>query len=149
MEAVILIGIQGSGKTTFYGERFSKTHVRISLDAIRTRDRERVLVRECLKDGRPFVVDNTNVLARERAIYIAAAKAAGFKITAYHFRVPLRAAIVRNNRRPPGEIIPVPALIATLKRLQPPTLDEGFDQIYIVELAAANQFLVTPQTAPD
>ena len=148
MEAVILIGIQGSGKTTFYGERFSETHVRISLDAVRTRDRERALVRECLKAGRPFVVDNTNVLASERAVYIAAVKAAGFRVTAYHLRVPLRAAIARNNRRSPGEIIPVPALIATLKRLQPPTLDEGFDQIYIVELATDNQLLVTPQASP-
>jgi predicted kinase len=145
MEAVILIGIQGSGKTTFYRERFSETHVRISLDELRTRERERALVRECLKDGRPFVVDNTNVLASERAIYITAAKAAGFRVTAYHFRVPLRAAIARNHRRAAGEKIPVPALIATLKRLQPPTVDEGFDQIYSVELGAENQFLVTVQ----
>ena len=142
MEAVILIGIQGSGKTTFYRERFSEAHVRISLDDLRTRERERALVRECLKAGRPFVVDNTNVLASERAVYIAAAKTAGFRVTAYHFRVPLRTAIARNNRRPPGEIIPVPALIATLKRLQPPTLDEGFDQIYTVELTADNRFVV-------
>jgi predicted kinase len=142
MEAVILIGIQGSGKTTFYRERFSETHVRISLDDARTRDRERALVRECLKDGRPFVVDNTNVLASERAIYTSAAKPAGFRVTAYHFRVPLRAAIARNNRRQAGEIIPVPALIATFKRLQPPTLDEGFDQIYTVELAADSRFVV-------
>ena len=143
MEAVILIGIQGSGKTMFYGERFSETHVRISLDDVRTRERERALVRECLKGCRPFVVDNTNVRASERAIYIAAAKAADFRVTAYYFRIPLRAAIARNNRRQPGEIIPVPALIATLKRLQPTTLHEGFDQIYTVELAADNQFLVT------
>jgi len=145
MEGAILIGIQGSGKTTFYRERFSETHVRISLDELRTRERERALIRECLKDGRPFVVDNTNVLASERAVYIAAAKAAGFRVTAYHFRVPLRAAIARNNRRPAGEKIPVPALIATLKRLQPPTVDEGFDQIYSVALGPENQFLVTVQ----
>jgi predicted kinase len=143
MEAVILIGIQGSGKTTFYRERFSGTHVRISLDDLGTRERERALLRESLKAGRPFVVDNTNVLASERAIYIPAAKAAGFRVIAYHFRVALRAAIARNNRRQRGEIIPVPALIATLKRLQPPTFDEGFDQIYTVELAADNQFVVT------
>jgi hypothetical protein len=66
-------------------------------------------------------------------------------VTAYQFRVPLRAAIARNNRRPAGEKIPVPALIATLKRLQPPTVDEGFDQIYTVELGAEKQFLVTVQ----
>ena len=136
MEAIILVGIQGSGKTTFYQDRFSRTHVRISLDLLRTRERERQLVAECLKASRPFVVDNTNALTSERAGYIASAKAAGFRVTAYYFRTPLRAAIARNNRRNPGEIIPVPALIATFKRLQPPSLDEGFDQIHTVELNA-------------
>jgi predicted kinase len=29
MEAVLFIGIQASGKTTFYRERFFDTHVRI------------------------------------------------------------------------------------------------------------------------
>src|SRR4051812_8782542 len=37
MEAVILIGIQGSGKSTFYRERFFDTHVRVSLDLLKTR----------------------------------------------------------------------------------------------------------------
>ena len=40
METVILVGIPGSGKTTFYRERFFETHVRISLDMLRMRDRE-------------------------------------------------------------------------------------------------------------
>jgi hypothetical protein len=31
MEAVILIGIQGSGESTFCRERFFNTHVRISI----------------------------------------------------------------------------------------------------------------------
>ena len=41
MEAVLLIGIQGSGKTTFYRERFADTHAHISLDVLKTRGRER------------------------------------------------------------------------------------------------------------
>ena len=43
MEAVILIGIQGSGKSTFYRERFFDTHVRINLDMLKTRQREKLL----------------------------------------------------------------------------------------------------------
>jgi hypothetical protein len=31
MEAVILVGIQAAGKSTFYRERFFQTHLRISL----------------------------------------------------------------------------------------------------------------------
>jgi predicted kinase len=33
MEAVILVGIQASGKSTFYAQRFFDTHVRISRTA--------------------------------------------------------------------------------------------------------------------
>ena len=40
MEAVIFVGLQASGKSTFYRERFSRTHVRINLDMLKTRHRE-------------------------------------------------------------------------------------------------------------
>ena len=39
MQAVIFIGIQGSGKTTFYRDRFFNTHFRINLDMLKTRHR--------------------------------------------------------------------------------------------------------------
>jgi len=39
MEAVILIGIQGSGKSTFYRDRFFNTHVRINLNILKRRSR--------------------------------------------------------------------------------------------------------------
>ncbi|MBL8896636.1 MAG: ATP-binding protein, partial [Planctomycetes bacterium] len=32
MEAVLLIGIPASGKSSFYAERFASTHLRINLD---------------------------------------------------------------------------------------------------------------------
>jgi predicted kinase len=35
MEAVIFVGIQGSGKSTFYNERFVDTHIRINLDMLK------------------------------------------------------------------------------------------------------------------
>ena len=37
MEAVIFVGIQGSGKSSYYKERFFRTHFRINLDMLRTR----------------------------------------------------------------------------------------------------------------
>jgi hypothetical protein len=55
MEAVILIGIQGSGKSTFYRKRFFDTHMRISLDLLRTRHREKLLLRACLEGTQSFV----------------------------------------------------------------------------------------------
>ena len=142
MEAVILIGIPGSGKSTFYRERFFDTHVRINLDMLRTRERERILMAACIQARQPFVVDNTNVQADERARYIAPAKAAGFRVTGYYFPTELRTAIARNKSRPAGQVVPVPGLIAKHKRLQPPTSQEGFDEMYSVELTSENHFVV-------
>jgi hypothetical protein len=47
MEAAIFIGIPAAGKTTFYRERFFETHMRLSLDMLRTRHREMLLMRAC------------------------------------------------------------------------------------------------------
>ena len=58
MEAVILIGIQGSGKSTFCRDRFFNTHVRINLDMLKTRHREKLFLDACLAAKQPFVVDN-------------------------------------------------------------------------------------------
>jgi hypothetical protein len=70
MQAVIFCGIQGTGKSTFYLRRFFDTHVRINLDMLRTRHREWQLVRASVEAKQPFVVDNTNPTAAERARYI-------------------------------------------------------------------------------
>jgi predicted ABC-type ATPase len=83
MEAVIFVGIQGAGKSSFYKARFFNSHVRINLDMLKTRYREMLLLRACIESKQPFVVDNTNVLAAERAVYIDAAKSAGFAVTAF------------------------------------------------------------------
>lgn len=132
MEAVILIGIPGAGKTTFYRERFFDTHVRISLDMLKTRERERSLLSACLSVRQPFVVDNTNVLAVERAVYITQAKAAGFRSTGYYFQIPVRTAIARNSKRNDKKPLVVPAILRAYKRIEEPSLAEGFDELYAV-----------------
>jgi hypothetical protein len=83
MQAVILCGLQGVGKTTLYRDRFLVTHVRISLDLLRTRARETAFLRLCLDTRMPFVVDNTNPTVAERARYVAPAREAGFEVVGY------------------------------------------------------------------
>jgi predicted kinase len=129
MHAVILIGVPAAGKTTFFRERFAGTHVRVSLDDTGSRAREWKLVAGCLAAGRPFVVDNTNVLAAQRAVYLRAARAAGYRVTGYYFPVERKTAIARNARREAGKV-PVPAILRALKRLEPPALEEGFDELF-------------------
>lgn len=133
-EAVIFIGLQGSGKTTYFEKHFAATHSHISRDVQRTADLEAALLRDCLQSGRSFVVDNTNATRAARAPYIQQAKAAGFQVRSCLFDTPIRTAIGRNNHRKDKKPIPVPAILRAAKMLQPPTRDEGFDEIQIVQI---------------
>ena len=142
MEAVLFVGIQGAGKSTFYQQRFFDTHIRISLDMLRTRYREQVFLHACILGKQPFVVDNTNVLASERERYITPAKEAGFRIVGYYFPVPVRHAIGRNQKREGKKKIPVQGILGTQKRLQPPRREEGFDGLYCVTVTETNEFVV-------
>ncbi len=143
-EAVLLIGIPGSGKTTFYVQRFFNTHVRLSLDLLKTRERESAILRACLSVQQSFVVDNTNIRAEERAPYVAAARAAGFRVTAYLFQANVRRSIALNKKREAGKAVPVYGVLRAYKRLQPPDPAEGFDEISSVDFGKDNEFVVTP-----
>ena len=142
MEAVILIGIQGAGKSTFYRQRFFDTHVRISLDVLRTRPRERTFFETCLRTGQRFVVDNTNVRAAERAVYIEAAKRAGFRAIGYFLEATLSDALRRNGQRTGRAKIPPAGVASAWKRLERPKLEEGFDELYLVTHGESGEFVV-------
>jgi predicted kinase len=145
-EAVILVGIPGGGKSTFYRERFQATHAHISLDELKTRARERTRLEECIAAGRSFVVDNTNTLAAERAVYIEAAKRAGYRVIGYFFDIALREAQRRNAKREGRAKIPPAGVGGMLKRLQRPELSEGFDELIV--LTQRNRiFLLSPAFA--
>jgi predicted kinase len=110
---------------------------------LKTRHREQLLFEACLASKQSFVVDNTNPLPADRARYVAAARAAGFRVVAYFFATPLREALRRNNLRKLKQKVPAIAVAGTFKTLQPPTPQEGFDEIHNVELTPDNLFLVT------
>jgi predicted kinase len=132
-EAVIFVGLQGSGKTTYFTEHFAATHHHISRDILRTPEQEAGLIRECLRSGRSFVIDNTNATRAAREPYIRQAKEAGFRVVCYFFDTPVRTAIGRNNHREDKKPIPVPAILRTAKHLEPPSAEEEIDEIRIIK----------------
>lgn len=143
MELVLFIGLQATGKSSFYRHTFFRTHVRVNLDMLRTRNREKLLVEACIAGKTKFVVDNTNLTREDRARYIAPAKTAGFRVIGYFFESPIAGALRRNATRPAGERVPDMAIHASSGKLQPPGMAEGFDELFCVQLAEGNQFTVT------
>jgi predicted kinase len=144
MEAILFVGLQASGKSTFYKERFFTTHLRINLDMLKTRHRERTLLHTCVTLRQPFVIDNTNVTRDERAIYIAAAKTQGFRIHGYFFESRVADCLARNATRSGVAQVPPKAIAGTSKRLQAPRYDEGFESLFFVSIDPNSVFRVEP-----
>jgi predicted kinase len=142
VDAVILMGLQGAGKSTFYQERFFATHLRISLDMLKTRTRERRFLQLCLETRLRFVVDNTNPTRAERQVYIEAAKQAGFRIIGYYFQSKVEDCQRRNAQRPLEQQVPPKGILGAAARLQIPSRDEEFDELYYVRIDEANRFVV-------
>lgn len=142
MEGIIFCGIQAAGKSTFYSHHFLQTHLRISMDLLRTRNRERRFLELCLQTGQRFVIDNTNPTAEERKRYIAPALAAGFRLSAYYFETSVGEAIRRNAGRSGKARIPPKGIGGARKRLEIPQLEEGFSRLFKVQLHPNNFFSV-------
>jgi predicted kinase len=130
MEAIVLCGVQGSGKTTLYRDRFLATHVRVSMDLLRTRHREAAFLDLCLQTRQPFVVDNTNPTPADRRRYVDPARAAGFRVIGYLVEVDAAQAFARNAERAGRARIPDSGVAGTARRLLRPTLEEGFDELW-------------------
>lgn len=131
MEAIILCGLQGSGKSSLYKRKWADTHIRINLDMLNgNRNRETILLMSCLAMKQSFVVDNTNLTSRERRRYFDLAKAAGYKVYCYYINEDLTTCIERNDKRSGRARVPDVGIRAAARRLEPPTLDEGWDDMW-------------------
>jgi len=51
MELIIFIGIQATGKSEFYKRRFYNTHIRINLDMLKTRNKEKISCQKQIYGG--------------------------------------------------------------------------------------------------
>ena len=140
--AILLIGIPATGKSTFCRQRLFDTHVRINLDQLRTRHREKLLLEACLAGRQPFVVDNTNATRETRARFIAPARAAGFRVIGYYFSSKVAESLERNRMRQGSARIPDQGVLGISGRLVSPSSGEGFDELWYVRMDGSGGFQV-------
>lgn len=130
---IIMMGLQGSGKSTFYEKYLSKDHVRVNLDTLKTRNKEHLLIDECLSEGKNFAIDNTNPTRADRARYISLAQENGYYIIGYFMESKIKDCIARNALREGKARVPDCAIAATSNKLEIPSFEEGFNELYFVK----------------
>lgn len=141
MEGILFIGIQASGKSTYYERFFKKTHIRISLDMLKTRNRENIILNACLEAKQPFLVDNTNPCINDRKKYISLLQENKFHIKGYYFQSIISECLKRNNLREGKEHIPDVGVKGTYNKLELPSYDEGFNELFHVSIKD-NEFVI-------
>ena len=148
VECVLLIGLPGAGKSTFFNRHLAATHVHISKDLLPASARDKqarqdALMRAALREGRSVAIDNTNVTIAERAAIIAVAREFGARVIGCYINATTREAVARNESRTGRGKVPKVAIFTKAKRLEPPRLAEGFDVLQVYRVGAAGQFEAT------
>src|SRR5205807_6721875 len=100
MEMIIFIGLQASGKSTFFRTHFAETHEHISKDLLgnnkNPRRRQAQLVETALEAQRSVVIDNTNPTVEVRESLIRLGHMYGAEVIGYYFESQVSQCIKRN-----------------------------------------------------
>jgi predicted kinase len=149
-DLVIFTGLQGAGKTTLFQARFAATHAHVSKDLIKSSPKDRrqaQLITAAITSGRSVVVDNTSPSVTVRAPLVSLGRELGARVVSMFFPPDLASCLARNRLREGKARVPEMVLAMTLRKLQPPTWEEGFDELHLVVPGSpTGSFAITPLT---
>ncbi|MHC2104912.1 AAA family ATPase [Methylobacterium sp. CM6246] len=104
---MVVCGLQGAGKSTWIAAQAD--------------------------DVGPVYLDAALPGVRHRAPIIAVARRHGVPVEAVWIRVPLDVALERNRQRRADAIVPEASIRTVASLFEPPTVEEGFSRVRIVE----------------
>jgi predicted kinase len=144
----VLVGIPGSGKTT-YARKYLADKWRVSMDDLRFMlsvepyaeplqpvvvELEHTILERLLAGVNSrfndIVVDATSVTRERRRRYIELARKYGARPVAVFIQTPLEVALARNRQR--ANVIPESVIYRMHQMLEPPSRDEGFEYVITV-----------------
>jgi len=143
---IVLIGLPGSGKSTWAGQQGLNPlssdlirHILSDDDNNQTIHGEvfatlRYLLKRRIELKQPVTcIDATNLTPKERRPYIATAQFYGCTAEAVYFDTP--AAVCKQHNRNRVRQVPDEVIDSMAARLRPPSKDEGFTHITVVKWA--------------
>lgn len=142
----LTVGIPGSGKSTYATEFAVKNNIiYFSSDTLRahfgTSESDQSVtpqvfsylkseVTKLISENISVIVDSTAITKRNRQDFIDIAKKYNVRCEVLYFKIDLNLAKIRNNSR--SRVVPEYVLDNMYKKLQPPSLTEGIDNITII-----------------
>lgn len=137
----ILVGLPGSGKTTFYEREFApEFDVRISQDVLGSKQECFKKTIEVLETGASVVIDRVNFNRNQRRDFINIARRFNAEVYCVYLVVPIDIALERISNRKDHETIKEDMPLEKKKEIidqfngmwQNPSIDEGFESILIL-----------------
>ena len=148
----LMMGIPGSGKSTYLKTRFSQPPIVISRDAIRFSmvseeeeyfSKENAVyaefirqIKEMLEDKAEVFADAThlNEASRAKVLLSLGESLKNVEVNVIWVRVPLETALAQNeNRKDTRAYVPKSVIRRMHSQITMPIKEEGFDHIYIFE----------------
>ena len=136
--------IPASGKTTFCRRVLGEEVAVASLDVQGTRAKEREAFEAALSEGRAVAVDDTNATRGQRAGWLSAAKAAGYRTAGIYFRSAVGECLERNEAREGRTKIKRLAVLGIAAKMELPSEEEGFDRLFHSRVSGAGLFEIEP-----